>query len=103
MPFAASMVVFPGGRLDRKTPLAADPVRACALRETEEETGVRFDAADLQDWAHWITPELEPRRYDTQFFVAALPGRWRATCRARPTARLGAGRAPRRPGAERSA
>jgi 8-oxo-dGTP pyrophosphatase MutT (NUDIX family) len=24
-------------------------------------------------WAHWITPAFEPRRYDTRFFVAALP------------------------------
>ncbi len=24
-------------------------------------------------WAHWITPSFEPRRYDTRFFVAALP------------------------------
>lgn len=24
-------------------------------------------------WAHWITPDYEPRRYDTRFFVAALP------------------------------
>lgn len=23
--------------------------------------------------AHWITPEIEPRRYDTRFFVAAVP------------------------------
>lgn len=23
--------------------------------------------------AHWITPEVEPRRYDTRFFVAAVP------------------------------
>jgi len=27
----------------------------------------------LRPWAHWITPEFEPRRYDTRFFVAALP------------------------------
>ncbi|MGI8433536.1 MAG: NUDIX hydrolase [Nocardioidaceae bacterium] len=27
----------------------------------------------LLPWAHWITPEFEPRRYDTRFFVAALP------------------------------
>jgi hypothetical protein len=27
----------------------------------------------LRPWAHWITPELEPRRFDTRFFVAALP------------------------------
>jgi 8-oxo-dGTP pyrophosphatase MutT (NUDIX family) len=28
----------------------------------------------LRPWAHWITPEFEPRRYDTRFFLAALPG-----------------------------
>lgn len=27
----------------------------------------------LRPWAHWITPEVEPRRFDTRFFVAALP------------------------------
>ncbi|HEU0287430.1 MAG TPA: NUDIX hydrolase [Nocardioidaceae bacterium] len=27
----------------------------------------------LAPWAHWITPEFEPRRYDTRFFVAMLP------------------------------
>jgi 8-oxo-dGTP pyrophosphatase MutT (NUDIX family) len=27
----------------------------------------------LAAWAHWITPEFEPRRFDTRFFVAALP------------------------------
>ena len=27
----------------------------------------------LHAWAHWITPEFEPRRYDTRFFLAALP------------------------------
>ncbi len=27
----------------------------------------------LAAWAHWITPEFEPRRYDTRFFLARLP------------------------------
>ena len=27
----------------------------------------------LRPWAHWITPDFETRRYDTRFFVAALP------------------------------
>ncbi len=27
----------------------------------------------LGAWARWITPEFEPRRYDTWFFVAMLP------------------------------
>jgi 8-oxo-dGTP pyrophosphatase MutT (NUDIX family) len=32
----------------------------------------------LGAWARWITPEFEPRRYDTWFFVAALPPGQRA-------------------------
>jgi 8-oxo-dGTP pyrophosphatase MutT (NUDIX family) len=27
----------------------------------------------LRPWAHWVTPRFEPRRYDTWFFLAALP------------------------------
>ena len=27
----------------------------------------------LVPWSRWITPEFEPRRYDTYFFVALLP------------------------------
>lgn len=73
MSFAASMVVFPGGRLDPVDVGATDEIRACACRETAEETGVELKAADLWPWAHWITPAFEPRRYDTFFFVAALP------------------------------
>jgi 8-oxo-dGTP pyrophosphatase MutT (NUDIX family) len=74
MPFAASAVVFPGGRVDAVDMAAGgDPARACALRETAEETGVQLTGDDLVPWAHWITPEPEPRRYDTHFFLAALP------------------------------
>jgi 8-oxo-dGTP pyrophosphatase MutT (NUDIX family) len=35
--------------------------------------GLVLRADLLGVWAHWITPDLEPRRYDTRFFVAALP------------------------------
>jgi 8-oxo-dGTP pyrophosphatase MutT (NUDIX family) len=24
-------------------------------------------------WAHWVTPTFEPRRFDTRFFIAAVP------------------------------
>lgn len=27
----------------------------------------------LRGWARWVTPEFEPRRYDTAFFVASVP------------------------------
>lgn len=68
MPFAAGMVVFPGGR----TEPGESPVD-CAIRETLEETGVTVAGSRLLPWAHWITPEFERRRYDTEFFVALLP------------------------------
>jgi 8-oxo-dGTP pyrophosphatase MutT (NUDIX family) len=32
----------------------------------------------LRAWAHWITPEFEPKRFDTRFFVAAVPPGQRA-------------------------
>lgn len=81
MPFAAGMVVFPGGRVDPTDPVDPEAFdgrgdhgwRSCAVRETFEETGVRLDPAALVDWAHWITPVCEPRRYDTRFYLAALP------------------------------
>lgn len=74
MAFAASMVVFPGGKVDpADEEPGAEPSRRCAVRETHEETGVLLEESSLRPWAHWVTPEPEPRRYDTFFFVAALP------------------------------
>jgi 8-oxo-dGTP pyrophosphatase MutT (NUDIX family) len=35
--------------------------------------GLRVDASAVRPWARWVTPAGEPRRYDTRFFVAALP------------------------------
>jgi 8-oxo-dGTP pyrophosphatase MutT (NUDIX family) len=73
MLFAPSTVVFPGGRLDPIDRNDPDPIRRCAIRETAEETGIVLAEVDLHSWAHWITPEIEPRRYDTWFFVAVMP------------------------------
>ena len=39
---------------------------------TEEQLQIVLD--DVVYFAHWITPLAEPRRYDTRFFAAALPG-----------------------------
>lgn len=38
-----------------------------------ERRGLVLRSDLLGAWARWITPEFEPRRYDTWFFVAALP------------------------------
>ncbi len=44
-----------------------------AVRETTEEAGLRLALGALHYAARWITPPGPPRRYDTRFFVAALP------------------------------
>ena len=95
MAFAPSTVVFPGGgvdpaddELDRGTPGLAElaaamgvtvdvaaPFAAAAVREVEEESGVRLEVADLRGRAHWVTPAFEPRRYDTWILAAAMPRR----------------------------
>ena len=87
MTFAASTVVFPGGRVDPVDRADPDPLRRCAVRETEEETGVRLPPEALMPWAHWVTPELEPRRYDTFFYLAELPAGQRADDRSGETDR----------------
>ena len=35
---------------------------------------MRLGAGRLRYWAWWLTPEEEPRRYDTRFFVALQAG-----------------------------
>lgn len=95
MAFAAGMYVFPGGRLDDADvsagaelggyPFEVDALRAatdvpgmralvaCALREVDEETGVRLAARDLVFLDHWVTPEIATRRFDVRFFASAVP------------------------------
>lgn len=38
-----------------------------------EARGWWMDSSAIGYIAHWITPEAEPRRYDTRFFAAAVP------------------------------
>ncbi|GAA4400135.1 hypothetical protein GCM10023168_08600 [Fodinibacter luteus] len=99
MAFAPSTVVFPGGgvdavdhQLDVETPGLAElaaamgvgvaeaaPFAAAAVREVEEECAVRLSVADLRGRAHWVTPEFEPRRYDTWILAAGMPAGQHAT------------------------
>jgi 8-oxo-dGTP pyrophosphatase MutT (NUDIX family) len=45
-----------------------DDLAGIAARE-----GLVLATDALLHWAHWITPEGEPRRFDTHFFLAAMP------------------------------
>jgi 8-oxo-dGTP pyrophosphatase MutT (NUDIX family) len=47
--------------------------RSLALSELLERRGLELRTELLSAWSHWCTPVFEPRRYDTWFFVAALP------------------------------
>jgi 8-oxo-dGTP pyrophosphatase MutT (NUDIX family) len=44
-----------------------------SLGELLRRRGLMLRADLLTPWAHWITPEASPRRFDTWFFAAALP------------------------------
>ena len=47
--------------------------RALALTDFLDRRGLVLRSDLLGAWSGWLTPEFEPRRYRTWFFVAALP------------------------------
>ncbi|MET9567954.1 NUDIX hydrolase [Streptomyces virginiae] len=47
--------------------------RELSFADLLDRRGLWLRSDLLGAWARWITPEFEPRRYDTWFFVAALP------------------------------
>lgn len=56
------------------TPAVALAIWRAARRELLEEAGVRLSLdRELTYFSHWITPRGLPRRFDTRFFVAAMP------------------------------
>lgn len=48
------------------------------LLDVLEGADLRVDLTGVVYLAHWVTPVVEPRRFDTRFFLAALPPGQRA-------------------------
>jgi len=71
--FMADAWVFPGGRVDPADGEGDEAFARAAARELLEEAGLVVEASALQQFARWITPSHEPRRYDTRFFLVAAP------------------------------
>ena len=76
--FMAGAYVFPGGRVEEQDVAQAgddamQAFRLAGVRELEEEASVRVHPDDLVPIAHWITPEIETRRFDTHFFLVRVP------------------------------
>lgn len=80
---APGALAFPGGAVDpvdrvRRRDEPGPPARfavmaRAAARELAEETGHVVAAPALRPLARWVTPEHEPRRFDTTFLVGVLP------------------------------
>lgn len=94
--FMAGAYVFPGGRVDPGDSEGLEGLEAwrreggaprfedldltgewafrrAAARELLEEANVEVSPGSLEPFAHWVTPEIEIRRYDTRFFLARMP------------------------------
>ncbi len=72
--FMGGAWVFPGGAVDRSEGEGQDALRAAALREVLEEAGIEISGRDeLIPFSRWITPAQVKIRFDTWFYLAALP------------------------------
>ncbi len=72
--FMGGVWVFPGGAVDAHEGDGDGAHRAAAIRELCEEAAIEIDGpAELVKFSRWITPAEVKIRFDTHFFLAALP------------------------------
>jgi 8-oxo-dGTP pyrophosphatase MutT (NUDIX family) len=72
--FMGGVWVFPGGAVDASDADGDDAHRAAAIRELREEAAIVLeDPRALVKFSRWITPAAVKVRFDTHFFLAALP------------------------------
>jgi 8-oxo-dGTP pyrophosphatase MutT (NUDIX family) len=85
--FMGGVWVFPGGAVDDadvpggsaassepEGEILAGALRMAATRELREEAGIALtDPAELVEFSRWITPAQVRTRFDTHFFLVAMP------------------------------
>lgn len=72
--FMGGVWVFPGGAVDPHEGDGAAALRMAALRELDEEAGIRLDDdGELVPFSRWITPAAVSKRFDTWFFLTTAP------------------------------
>jgi 8-oxo-dGTP pyrophosphatase MutT (NUDIX family) len=72
--FMGGAWVFPGGAVGVEDGEGEPALRAAGVRELREEAGIVLAGPDeLVTFSRWITPAEVKIRYDTWFFLAAMP------------------------------
>jgi len=72
--FMAGAWVFPGGAVDPSDGEGQAGLRAAAVREVREEAGIDLGpGSELVAFSNWITPARVKIRFDTWFYLAAMP------------------------------
>src|SRR5579875_3772150 len=72
--FMAGAWVFPGGAVDPGDGTGQAGLRAAAVREVREEAGIDLGPdSELVTFSNWITPAEVKIRFDTWFYLTAMP------------------------------
>jgi len=77
--------LLPGGRGGS---LSKDALSDRPFLETVIRHGVRLALDDLVEFAHWITPEALPKRFDTYFYICRASAAATGQCDGRETVAL---------------
>lgn len=64
-----------------------EPLRAgkISFAEFAAKEGLQFAPDDFLHFAHWITPEISPKRFDTHFYLCTAPEGQNAACDGKET------------------